>query len=130
MISETESEPTQRQNGETETQDVYDFLINMDNVFMKSELKGSSQEIEVLKARWKYGLVLVGLALLHDEVQAKKSKILDESANPEDSNGENVQTRIERITRALAPILLPMINSLGALDLEDALAMNASGEDT
>jgi hypothetical protein len=130
MITDAPSEPTQGHNGETETHDVYDFLINMDNLFMKSELKPTSEEVEILKARWKYGLVLVGLALLHDEIQSKKAKKENDSENLEESNGDNVASQVERFTRALAPILLPMINSLGTLDLESAIAMSASGEDT
>ncbi len=94
------------QNGDRH--DVYDFKINMDNVFFKSELKTSNQEAEILKARWKYGLVLVGLALLHDDAQGKKP---EESREPEDGDAEDgptqsIEQRVETFTRAIAPILL------------------------
>ena len=94
---------------------------------MKAELKATSEEIEVVKARWKYGLVLVGLALLHDQAQTSKANKPDDTELAEEKNGETVPAQIERFTKALAPILLPMINSLGALDLEGAVAMTASG---
>jgi hypothetical protein len=131
-ISSEESEPANGQNGEAEPQDVYDFQVNMDNVFFKSELKASTEELEVLKARWKFGLVLVGLALLHDDVQSKNNRKEKEEdpENPDSSNPEDVETKIEHFSKALAPVLLPIINSLGSLDLESALAMNSSGEDT
>jgi hypothetical protein len=129
-ITDAPSEPAQTQNGDGDAQDIYDFLINMDNLFLKSELKITSDETEVLKARWKYGLVLVGLALLHDDAHERKISESEEQENADGTNGENVETRIERLARALAPVLLPMINSLGSLDLEGALAMSASGEDT
>ncbi|HEY1580521.1 MAG TPA: hypothetical protein VGF82_25955 [Terracidiphilus sp.] len=117
--------------GNGETQDVYDFLINMDNLFLKSELKSGGQEIEMIRARWKYGLVLVGLALLHDENQAKRTKTESEDGGQDEENGESVvEKRVERFTRAIAPILLPMINSLGALELEEAMAVTVSGEAT
>lgn len=48
----------------------------------------------------------------------------------EDTSAENIETRIEHLTKALASVLLPMINSLASLGLEGALAMSASGEDT
>jgi hypothetical protein len=102
----------------------------MDNVFLKTELKATTDEIEVNKARWKYGLVLMGLALLHEEAQSKKSNDQDDSDSSDEAIGENVEVRIERFTKALAPVLMPMINTLGAMDLEGAIAMNASGEDT
>lgn len=130
MISDAQNEPAQSQNGDPAAQDVYDFLINMDNVFLKSELKITAEEPEVMKARWKYGLVLVGLALLHDEAHAWKKGDSEQPEPTEDANAENIETRIEHLTKALAPVLLPMINSLGSLDLEGALAMSASGEDT
>jgi hypothetical protein len=130
MITDAPSEPLQGQNGEAETHDVYDFLINMDNVFLKSELKPTGEEVEVLKARWKYGLVLVGLALLHDDFQTRNTRNLDDTEDAEDSSVVSIAAQVERFTKALAPILLPMINSLGTLDFESAIAMTASGEDT
>jgi hypothetical protein len=48
----------------------------------------------------------------------------------EDENGETIEERVATLTRAIAPILLPMISSLGALELEEALAATASGEAT
>jgi|HubBroStandDraft_6_1064221.scaffolds.fasta_scaffold13093_2 hypothetical protein len=129
MITDAPSEPIPGQNGDAETHDVYDFLINMDNVFLKSELKPTGDEVEVLKARWKYGLVLVGLALLHDDVQSRKARKPDDAEDAEDAV-DSIASQVERFTKALAPILLPMINSLGSLDLEGAIAMTASGEDT
>jgi len=122
-------------NGEAETgngesHDVYDFKINMDNLFLKSELKAGADQTDMIRARWKYGLVLIGLALLHDENQAKKARAETEDTSPEEENGDSVESRVERFTRAIAPVLLPMINSLGALELEEALGAVASGEAT
>jgi hypothetical protein len=113
------------QNGERH--DVYDFMINMDNLFFKSEQKTGSHETKVLEARWKYGLVLVGLALLHDDAQGQKG---EEEGDNADSPQETIEQRVENFTRALAPVLLPMIDSLGSLDIEAAVASIASGEAT
>ena len=47
-------------NGDnSQTQDIYDFKINMDNVFLKSGLKVGGDEVEMIRATWKYGLVLI-----------------------------------------------------------------------
>jgi hypothetical protein len=118
------------ESGNGESHDVYDFKINMDNLFLKSELKAGGDEVEMPRARWKYGLVLIGLALLHDENQAKKAHAETEDSNQEEENGDSIESRVERFTRAIAPVLLPMINSLGALELEEALGVVASGEAT
>lgn len=87
----------------------YDFFINMDNKYLKTEQKGSPKiDPELLNARFKYGMVLVGLACLtHDEKRDGE----------EDENG-TIYDKIYFFTKALAPMLLPMIASLG--DIKDA----------
>ena len=118
------------ETGNGETHDVYDFKINMDNLFLKSELKTGGDEVEMIRARWKYGFVLIGLALLHDENQAKKTREETEDTNQDEENGDSIENRVERFTRAIAPVLLPIISSLGALELEEAMASVSSGEAT
>jgi len=118
-------EEPQAENG-GQTHDVYDFFINMDNLFFKTELKSAGDEIDLVSARWKYALILVGLAMLHDE--AKKPRVREEGRK-EEENGQTIEARAEHFTRALAPVLLPMIDSLGALEIE-ALSTVASGEAT
>jgi hypothetical protein len=74
--------------------------------------------------------VLVGLGLLQQDI-ADQSNKTDESESDEDNDGcGNVEERVERVTRALAPIMLPMIDSLGALDVPEVEATTASGEST
>ena len=98
----------------------------MDNIFLKTELKAAGDEIELVRARWRYSMVLVGLALLHDE--AKKPKKKSEEVKEEELGPDYREVRVERLTRALAPVILPMIESLGALELDQVLSATASGE--
>lgn len=109
VIPDTNSDQA---NGDTQT--VYDFYINMDNIYLKSELKGRKDDPEIVGARWKYGLVLIGMALLHDDIQQKKNGNGDNYAPEEEV--ETVEARVERFTQAIGPVLLPMINSLGSLE--------------
>ena len=102
----------------------------MNNLFLKSDLKTGGDEVEMIRARWKYGFVLIGLALLHDESPAKKVRAEAEDTEGEEESGDPIESRVERFTRAIAPVLLPIINSLGALELEEAIASVASGEAT
>lgn len=116
--------------------DVFDFIINMDNVFLKSELKSSKDAIELVQKRWQYALVLVGLALLHDDKQKGKSAAAkgkdgewqETDSDKDESGSEQIDQRIEALTIALAPVLLPMIESLGALDIDSTSSFNASAE--
>ena len=82
---------------------------------------------ELLKASWQYGLVRVGLALLHEGEKAQEPQADEVKA---EENGQTIEAPIELVTRALAPVLLPMIDSLGALEIEGVLSTVASGEAT
>ena len=86
---------------------VYDFYINMDNKYLLSELKTKSKlEPEILKSQFKFGMVLIGLSLLN----SFEKEDHDESQN---FDGEN---EVNKVTKAIAPMLLPMISALGELD--------------
>jgi len=89
----------------------YDFYINMDNVYLQTEMKGGIKiDPRLLGARFKYGMILIGLSLLqHFEIKDKKE---------ESNEGESVYDKIYSVTKAISPILLPMIASLGDLEIE------------
>lgn len=86
----------------------YDFYINMDNIHLLTEQKSNTTtDHKLLGARYKYGMVLIGLAIL---------KEADE--NPENENGDNKFSKIVEVTKAISPILLPMISGLSELKEE------------
>lgn len=90
--------------------DVYDFYVNMENIHLQSELKPIAKneaKIKLLKARYKYSMVLIGLSILgygknhHDPEDEQKSEIDD----PEQT--------VRRMTRMVSPVILPMIAVMG-----------------
>lgn len=84
----------------------YDFYINVDNIYLLTEIKGKSKvDPKILLAQYKYGMVLIGLALLreYEENEDEEKTVYDE---------------IYRVTKAIAPVLLPMISTLGSLEEE------------
>lgn len=104
-----------------EDSETYDFFINRDNVYLKAEQKGASPEMaRLLEERFRIGLVLIGLALIHDKKNKGKSNELAGNG----ANGFDLDASVEATTRAIAPFLLPMISSLGAL--EDVLDEEAA----
>lgn len=110
---------------------VYDFYVNMDNVFLKTELKSSKAEPKLLRAQFKYAMALLGMAMLHQALSDPKSKgSAEENAEEAAQNGVNIENRIEEFTRAVAPVVVPMINSLGSLTVDDEPSVFASGEAT
>lgn len=92
----------------------YDFYVNLDNIYLKNEQKTSNTDVKVLQARFEYALVLLGLAMLHDNTLTEEAVAsLDfETGN---SNG-GIEAKIEAVSKAVAPVILPMIDTLGDLE--------------
>jgi len=86
----------------------YDFYVNMDNVYLLSEIKARSDiDAKLLQARYKYALVLVGLALLKTNGDEDERTDIDVFKNTRE------------ITAKLSAIILPMISYLGELEIEN-----------
>ena len=97
----------------------YDFFVNIDNIHLLTELKSNTDlDSKLLEARYKYGMALIGLALLHEGAAAEKAN--------EDVE-EDVFQKILDITKMISPILLPMISSLGSLELDEPEVLETAG---
>jgi len=93
----------------------YDFFINMDNAYLKTEMKGDTKtDPAILEARYKFGMVLLGISILDFEENRQKMKKAKES----NDNGPSVYEQISLLTDAISPTLLPMIASLGSSEFE------------
>ncbi len=96
-------------SGESEGKsDVYDFFVNMDNVYLKHELKYTRLEPELVQQQFKIGVVLLGLALIH----SRKNNDRGNASETEPA----IEVQVENITRAVAPILLPLIHTVSTLE--------------
>jgi len=92
----------------------YDFYVNIDNIHLLTEQKASTNtDSKLLEARYKYGMVLIGIALLKDR-QSSSNQNKDSSDDEVD-----IYQKINYVTRVISPILLPLIGSLGDLDIKD-----------
>jgi len=106
----------------------------MDNVFLKTELKATKDDIELIHKRWQYSLVLVGLAFLHEDRQHRKTNHNDSNGSNdfheevEDGGIETIEDKVAKVSTALAPVLLPMIDSLGSLDVDASETVSVSAE--
>lgn len=102
----------------------YDFYVNADNVFLLNEIKTNPQvDPRLLETRFSHGLVLLALACLKYQQEKK------DNASPEDEKAQTEETLwnenslynvIFSLSKAVAPVLLPMIAALGDLEIEDA----------
>lgn len=101
------------------------FYINVDNTSLKTEMKYSKQDPRLLEAKFKYGNVLLGLAMLH---QANGNGNI-RASNEEGGDGPSVQDRIRHVSSAVAPVLLPMIDQLSGLNEDDLEVLGVIGDD-
>ncbi len=110
----------------------YDFFINVDNLHLKTEMKSSKAEVQLLKAQFTYGMVLVGLGILQQDLLEHSGETAGNGSNDENDERRNVEQRVEQVTKALAPIMLPMIDALRTLDVSESEVgtARASGEAT
>lgn len=118
----------QENSGGDSENEIYDFFVNMDNVHLKRYLKhelGDGQDEAVTRTRFEVGLVLVGLAIIHQHAQKRPPVPEDESQERKEMN---VEDQVAGVTTALAPFLLPMIDSLGAIRNEDISATEGAAE--
>jgi hypothetical protein len=106
----------------------YQFYLNDGNKALQTELKFTKLPAAAVKKQYEIGVVLMGMALLHDE----KSRGIDQvkESNGEKKEDEDVFKRTAAFTRAVAPIIIPMIQALGDLaedeiDLSDLVGKAA-----
>jgi hypothetical protein len=94
-------------------EDGYDFFVNTDNVHLLTEIKARRDEdLRAIEARYKFGLVLIGLAMIQD----------DEKNGANDENGD-ILAKISQVASAISPVILPMIESLSAIEMDALLVM-------
>ena len=86
----------------------YDYFINMDNIHLKTHLKVTRENLEIVKSRWQVSMVLIGMALLNGPGQ-----------EPENDDAPSPGETVSKVTAAIGPVLLPLIEHLGGLSAED-----------
>ncbi|TYB95230.1 MAG: hypothetical protein FXF54_04765 [Kosmotoga sp.] len=86
----------------------YDFFINIDNWHLKTEQKRKKNtDPKILEARYKYGLVIMGLAVIN--------QYEEQNENGDDS----IEDLVRNFSRAMSPFILPMIEGLGSIEPSD-----------
>lgn len=91
-------------------ENAYDFYINIDNKFLQNEIKANHElDPKLLEARFKFGMVLIGLSLLN---------YYEDNIHKTKDNDFSIYDTISLVSRAVSPCLLPMISSLGNLEIE------------
>ncbi len=100
---------------------IYDFYVNVDNKYLKTAQKEAPVSVnpKLLRAQFQYALVLIGLGLLQDEKHITGESTVAGLDDDDEAEPMSIEHIIDLATRAVAPILLPMIDVLGHLSLGD-----------
>ncbi len=90
----------------------HDYYINMDNVYLNTELKAlkANDDPKLIQSKFKYAMVLIGMMILKGSDKHTDNPS-DETMTPEEA--------VYKFTSMVAPVILPMIDSLGDLKLDD-----------
>lgn len=93
-----------------------DYYLNMDNTYLLMELKGrhsDNSHDELTKARFKYSMALIGMSVVsHYKNMASKDENID------------VSEQVKQISSMIAPVLIPMLDSMSELTIEDVVSQN------
>lgn len=108
-----------------EDEDRYDYFINIDNVHLQTYLKAKPKLAPGMKLRFSVGMTLVALAILHQDQLRRKEERASEDMPDE---RVDVHDRVAQTTCALAPFLLPMIESVSELGEEEDYLSESAGE--
>lgn len=94
---------------------LYDFFLNEDNIYLKNELRKSDKTADLIKEQYRIGMVLVGLGLIQ--------------SSPEDQHGEDLEQSVAETTKALAPMIIPIIRDISSIEVGDISNEDVSTDD-
>jgi len=114
----------------------YDYYINIGNVFLTTAQKETPKRAKVMKDRFKHGMALVSLALIRYDMEAKRlggaKKTPNEEHGDDDENREakreDIRDSVGNVTSALAPFMLPLVESLSAFDEKSESLSRSAGD--
>lgn len=104
---------------------VFSFYVNVDHIALRNDMKRGAEDAALQEAKFFYGNVLLGLALIHQHKTDEKRMAGKEY--PKDSRP--IDEIVEATTRASAPFLVPMIDYLGALTPDEAAGIAQLGDE-
>jgi hypothetical protein len=96
--------------------DVFDFFVNVDNKYVRAVQKESKENPRLLEEKFVYSMVLVGLALILDHHSSRRPVTEDRN---DSGTEESIERLVSRVTTMLAPVILPMVDVVGSLRLDN-----------
>lgn len=117
--------------GVEENSSVYDYFINMSNVFIEQAVKQKPKRANEIRDRYKFGMTFITLALIRQDLEARKNKPTTNTDDDEDeSKRPDISERVAEVTSAIAPFLLPLVDSLSRITNETMESLSESAGDS
>ena len=114
---------------DSEDSRAFTFYVNADNLYIRTDMKSKTDVVRLIEAKFVYGSVLVGLALIHDN--RDRERLTQNGASNGSADGESsLADTVRSITRALAPFIVPMIDNLGALTDDVVTGLAQQGDES
>lgn len=101
-----------RRSPGSEGSTAYDFFYNADNESLLRAQKAKPQDADLTRERFKCALVMVGLALVQENEYQRRRKSLEADID--------LEMLVRLTTRAVAPVLLPLVEFVATLSVEPA----------
>ncbi|MHA1495058.1 MAG: hypothetical protein ACTSRQ_13690 [Candidatus Thorarchaeota archaeon] len=88
----------------------YDIYLNMDNLFVKQELKRRKVIPDEIYLQWESAMTLVAMAVLSEDDRIG----IKLNGNDENDNHENIQPELllKHVSRVIAPLIIPLMNDI------------------
>ena len=101
--------------GADENSSVFDYFINMNNVFIDQAVKERPKKVREIRDRYKFGMTLLTVALVRHDLEARKRELAAEEDGEEKKARQDVHDMVAEVTSAIAPFLLPLVDSLARI---------------
>ena len=96
----------------------FDYYINMSNVFIDKAVKERPRRAFEIRNRYKFGMTFITLALIRQDMEARKKALPRPDDDDEAKQPQDLGERIDEVTSAIAPFLLPLVDSLSRITKE------------
>ena len=101
--------------GAPENSTVYDYIINMNNVFIDQAVKEKPRRVQEIRDRYKFGMTLITLAIIRHDIEARKREGTNAESDDEFPKQPDITDTVAEVTSAIAPFLLPLVDSLSRI---------------
>ncbi len=96
-----------------DTGESWDFYVNADNEYIHHHSRRKNQPLDATRRTFSTAVVFLALAVIRGELEANTSNAGSNDQAAE-SPIEDIPLIVDRITRYIAPVLLPVIDSIGS----------------